>query len=389
MVKFDFVYYNPLTKNFKTTELWNIPLFLIHNFKNKKIFFEFMNQFLPWLETGSKLYFDNSHEFSNFQLQIDDYFGKSENPFDWVNEFIMNNNLKNNSIQFISGNYSIKDNMTQSYKNLVCTNILFSTFPDYCLDYNFLEKRKFNKKFICILGKIRENREELFNFMKNENILPNSFYSFNTVWSREDKEVHYLEDVEFTKDKKQSELVSYFQKGGTDYQSKSFLNLVSETFFYSNEYGDYSGRGVSYLSEKIFKAICFCQPFILISKPKSLNFLKELGFKTFSDWWDESYDDEMDDTLRFEKIKKEILKINEWEIKKCIDIYKQMIPILKHNYDLTWKIFNDSKYKVEFKEYMFNHVRETKEQIFNIDRNLEITIDKDEYDFNHSKYRLI
>jgi len=389
MVNFNFVYYNPTTKNFKTTELWNIPLFLIHNFDKKIIFFDFLNQFLPWLKTGSKLYFDNSHEFSNFQLQLDEYFGKYENPFDWTNQFIKNNDLKDNSIQFISGNLNIKDNMDEKYKKLVSTNILFSTFPDYCLDYNFLDKRKFDKTFLCILGKIRENREELFNFMKRKNILDNSFYSFNTVWSREDKEIHYLEDKQFTKDKTQSELVSYFQKGGTNYQSKSFLNLVSETFFYSNETGDYSGRGVFYLSEKVFKAICFCQPFILLSKPNSLKFLKELGFKTFDKWWDESYDNEKDDEKRFEKIKNEIVKINKWTNKDCHDMYYQMIPILKHNYDNTWKIFNDSDYKVEFKDYMFNHVRETKEQIFDIDRNLEITIDKDEYNFNNSKYNLI
>ena len=45
-----------------------------------------------------------------------------------------------------------------------------------------------------------------------------------------------------------------------------------------------------------------CHPFVLISRPNSLEYLKIIGFKTFSDFWDESYDTIVDDFERMNKI---------------------------------------------------------------------------------------
>jgi hypothetical protein len=43
-------------------------------------------------------------------------------------------------------------------------------------------------------------------------------------------------------------------------------------------------------------------PFVIVGTQGSLKYLRSYGFKTFGDLWDESYDDEPDDSKRIEKI---------------------------------------------------------------------------------------
>jgi len=45
-----------------------------------------------------------------------------------------------------------------------------------------------------------------------------------------------------------------------------------------------------FLTEKTFKPILNLQPFVIVGAPRSLRLLRELGYKTFGDYIDESYD---------------------------------------------------------------------------------------------------
>jgi hypothetical protein len=84
--------------------------------------------------------------------------------------------------------------------------------------------------------------------------------------------------------------------------------------------------------EKALNAIFNVRPFILCGPPGSLELMRNDGFKTFGDFWDESYDNELDHTKRLEKIFELINKIDSWSIRECQDIYTEMIPILFENY---------------------------------------------------------
>lgn len=106
---------------------------------------------------------------------------------------------------------------------------------------------------------------------------------------------------------------------------ESFLFLVTETNADDDKL---------FFSEKIFKPISIGMPFILLGNPGSLSVLKDMGFVTFDDWWDESYDDEPDLSLRIQKI----IEIIKW-IDKRSDGFRQerreeMIPYLEHNMQL-------------------------------------------------------
>jgi hypothetical protein len=78
-----------------------------------------------------------------------------------------------------------------------------------------------------------------------------------------------------------------------EHHERTFISVVSETLV---------SEKTLFLSEKIWKPILTGHPFIVLGSPGTLKYLRQLGFKTFSKWFDESYDDEIDLEVRMEKI---------------------------------------------------------------------------------------
>lgn len=102
----------------------------------------------------------------------------------------------------------------------------------------------------------------------------------------------------------------------------TYFSLITETLFYEH------GR---YISEKTFKGISHMHPFVVLGKPGILKQLKKWGFKTFSEFWDESYDEIENNSERMIKVyevsKSLINKTNEeWDL-----MYENLIPILEYN----------------------------------------------------------
>lgn len=64
-----------------------------------------------------------------------------------------------------------------------------------------------------------------------------------------------------------------------------------------------------HLTEKTLRPIACGHPFVLVAGPGSLEYLKFYGFKTFSPWIDESYDQEQDIVLRMQMIVEEMQRI--------------------------------------------------------------------------------
>jgi hypothetical protein len=72
--------------------------------------------------------------------------------------------------------------------------------------------------------------------------------------------------------------------------------------------------------------------------------MKELGYKTFDKWWDESYDEEIELEKRINAITKILEEIASWDLEKCAAIRKEMKEILIHNYNQM--LNNDEQYKI-------------------------------------------
>lgn len=106
------------------------------------------------------------------------------------------------------------------------------------------------------------------------------------------------------------------------YYMDAFVDIVTESRY---------AQPTANISEKTLQAIQYQKPFILVAPPHSLKYLKEFGFKTFSDFWDESYDDEENHETRLLKIFNIIDCILDKDINELRELYKQMLPIVQHN----------------------------------------------------------
>lgn len=92
-----------------------------------------------------------------------------------------------------------------------------------------------------------------------------------------------------------------------DIYLNTYISIVGESVYFQEDNSFPSG----YLSEKIWKPIGHCQPFILVGAAKSIEHIRErFGFKTFHPYIDESYDLEIDEFKRLELIKIEIEKFS-------------------------------------------------------------------------------
>jgi hypothetical protein len=93
----------------------------------------------------------------------------------------------------------------------------------------------------------------------------------------------------------------------------TYLSIVTESVFFQSKGPDdiFVKFPTGYLSEKVFKPIGHCQPFILAGPAKSLKYLRDrFGFKSFHPFIDESYDMECDDFARLRMIQAEIEKFS-------------------------------------------------------------------------------
>jgi hypothetical protein len=131
--------------------------------------------------------------------------------------------------------------------------------------------------------------------------------------------------------------------------SDTYINLVTETSF---------GRNV-FLSEKIFKPLSNLQPFILLGDYGTLVELKRLGFKTFEPFIDESYDLELDPTIRMQKIEKEIEKLKNKSIEEIHQWYYSIKDILLYNQKHMYSFSNYECYEEIFEKIKLDYEKQT------------------------------
>ena len=105
--------------------------------------------------------------------------------------------------------------------------------------------------------------------------------------------------------------------------NQTFCHLVAET---------YKGRHPPFFTEKIFKPIAAKQPFILFGAKHSLQFLQNIGFKTFSPWINEDYDT-LDQPARFNAILDEIDRIAAMSIDELKKLKSELASIVDYNYN--------------------------------------------------------
>jgi hypothetical protein len=106
-----------------------------------------------------------------------------------------------------------------------------------------------------------------------------------------------------------------------DYESTK-IEVVLETLFDDDRL---------HLTEKTLRPIAMGQPFILASTYGSLQYLRQYGFKTFSDCWDESYDMMSDSLERMNKLTDVMSNIVSMPPDKREEMLKQAQLIAEYN----------------------------------------------------------
>ena len=115
---------------------------------------------------------------------------------------------------------------------------------------------------------------------------------------------------------------------------KAFLYVISCTVFnYPSVFN----------SEKNFKPIVNLRPFVLVSSPGGLASMRNMGFKTFGNFWSEEYDGIIDPVERMTEIVKIIDQVSQKSITELKDMLIDMQDILTHNYNFYYNSFKDQE----------------------------------------------
>ena len=105
---------------------------------------------------------------------------------------------------------------------------------------------------------------------------------------------------------------------------ETFLHIITETCYWERK---------CHLTEKTFKPIILKQPFVLLGCAYNLEYLKSYGFKTFDQWWDESYDYIEDPVRRLQAVADIVKYLDSLSIKQfhLIIFFMSVLLILGPN----------------------------------------------------------
>ena len=235
---------------------------------------------------------------------------------------------------------SLKD--YREYFTVIFEPLIYTYFAEKMLNIDFKKTEK-KLHFLAFNNRASVKRQSLYYLFEKFSLRSKSYFSFrgSLKWSVHksieeisslivgDHAPWYAKNLDLDQLHKQIPVtIPDDVFGGNDWgQGKNFFyedtfcSIVTET---------YSGEKYPQLSEKTFKPLAFYHPFLLDSAAGGLKLLQDLGFKTFSDWWDEDYDSYFGNH-RLEAIFHLILEIGNWSTDKINQVYNEMLPVLIHN----------------------------------------------------------
>lgn len=240
----------------------------------------------------------------------------------------------------------------------------YHTYIDRHTIPNTLENKIYDKKFFSLNGLYRPHRASVIFILESLNLLNKGFVSFNTknnftipefegyVNNIIDSYIEYNEIYKLLQENKDrllnltrinlDNIEKKFSTAEPDsthniYYENSYFSLVTETSFptkpFFKTYTGYTDTG-RILSEKIFKPILNKHPFIVVSNYQTLALLKSLGYKSFSPYIDESYDEIEDDKERLFVIAKEVKRLCELDQNELKEFLVYCKYICEHNFNM-------------------------------------------------------
>jgi len=317
-------------------------------------------------------------------------FNLSHEPFsdmDFIEKFnkqIQSVNLKQNNFIFFGGS----SNLLELYPELKNTgytfyfedNLLTSSSkkieelknnPSYILKYksewlNVSDINvKRNKHFVCPnRNSNKKHRFTLGCFFESENLWDKVYCSFlETLFIQWEEAILPNLDYDFFENLKPN-INSFVNKlpiqmdteliSGEELRSfesmrsfkkeiylDSYINIVTESSFINDIFP----------TEKLLNPMTVLQPFIIVSMSGYLKYIKNLGFKTFEPFIDESYDYEKNDAKRLQMICLEIKRLSKLSLEEIHNWYISIIPILEYNRNHAMQFAKRNMFTNNLKKY--------------------------------------
>lgn len=241
-----------------------------------------------------------------------------------------------------------------------------------------IENKK--KNFVCFNRILRPHRLGLVSLCQEKNLINDAYYSFfgNSTYNGSSIDMDFIKISISMHSSKElyntvfrnyasleaklplrlnidwTENANYVKEDDLEFFDNTYFSLVTETYFFPVYY-DFRNIGIEgkitdaqsiFFTEKIYKPIIMRHPFILASRPRSLEMLRKLGYKTFSPLINESYDLIENDGERLQAVVDEVERLSkfsheqwiEWqtEIKDIVDYnHSVLVNREKHTYALT------------------------------------------------------
>lgn len=233
------------------------------------------------------------------------------------------------------------------------------------IDIDFKENRKYI--FDCLFGTKRHSRELVFEFLKNNNLLDKSIVSmkningsFSTSSEYETPDLKYFEneEMQYIKEKNpKNHSGTLFTSLGYPFACKispkiyenSWYSIINETWVNAK-----FGNNLNSITEKTAKCFMAKRVFVCFSLPEHLSKIHDLGFETFHEIIDESYDKETNVNKRIKMACEQLLWLSKTN---PLDVYKKAKPILEHNYNQMKILKNMENDLKKFIDYHVNKLK--------------------------------
>ncbi|MDA9842978.1 hypothetical protein N9C44_00750 [bacterium] len=230
---------------------------------------------------------------------------------------------------------------------------------DYC---DPAEPKQLTHTFNTLNRVPRRNRMHLYKVLKDNDLLKNGLCSFNEVGYADMIGMmpdDYIRDLPLTLDKPDGITAAqwiYDQVNRHQYYpdvtkhdnmyapilNNSLVSVVAETCggtperipedWPNSEWYFYWEEG--FITEKTFRTIANGHPVIWVAEHGTTKVMQRLGFKTYSEFWDESYDAIRDPVDRINAVTDLIKQLSELNAQEKQDLWQRMVPTLQHNQQL-------------------------------------------------------
>ena len=199
---------------------------------------------------------------------------------------------------------------------------------------------------MCLNKVPHPHRVKLKEFMDREKFVDEGWFSFGEWWTDNWKNLDVLGGYQ------------------SDHQFGSNLGLYLTSYFSIWTETLYDGENIHSvkLTNKIFMSMLNLHPFFVVGQPKTLEYLRNAGFKTFGNFWNEGYDNQFNSEFRMNEIKHELRNI----------LSKSTETIHKEFYGQEWdgdrnKIYNTKMFKILKHNYLFlpKHIENERKRVMN------------------------